>query len=371
MWLESLARCHVVGAVVSHEALSRGLRLPHDQRFLIVDEAHRARSPGTRRYAALAELCRGSRALLLSATPIQNAQADLAAELALYLGRAAWSMTMDDLARHVVRGAAHELRGLPALHGPHRIALPPADDCLDQLLALLLLDLPPRHVHRQRGGRDLPVLGDADRRVRADVLDLLRLSEEAIHLLPHVTVKQFPSVLTGDTPTVSLPAGGTKDVGYKLLLPRTPSPVDLMFLVDSTDSTQQMIDGVRQGLQTVVNELQSTGLDAQFGVADFKDYPYWAGGGGDDADYPYRLRHKIEADPCRPSIVLSGKAGYYLGASITSMLSEAQTTPPSVHGAGEQQASNEADDQPRWGRCQPRSLSLRRSRESNAATKLL
>jgi superfamily II DNA or RNA helicase len=136
MWHESLACCHLAGTVVSHEALSRGLRLPPDQRFLIIDEAHRARSPGTRRYAALAELCRGSRALLLSATPIQNAQADLAAELALYLGRAAWAMSMDDLARHVVRGTAHELRWLPALHGPHRIVLPRSEDCLDQLLAL-------------------------------------------------------------------------------------------------------------------------------------------------------------------------------------------------------------------------------------------
>ena len=115
MWLESLARCDVAATVGSHEALSRGLRLSEEQRFLIVDEAHRARSPSTRRYAALAELCRRSRALLLSATPIQNAQADLAAELALYLGRAARS---------------------PMLSGPHRVALPTADDCLDQLLAL-------------------------------------------------------------------------------------------------------------------------------------------------------------------------------------------------------------------------------------------
>ena len=113
-----------------------------------------------------------------------------------------------------------------------------------------------------------------------------------IRLLPHVT-KQFPSVLTGDVAKISLPAGGSRDVAYRLLLPRTPSPVDLMFVVDTTDSTDQMIDGVRQGLQTVVNELQSTGLDAQFGLADFKDYPYWANGGGDDHDYPYKLRRKI------------------------------------------------------------------------------
>ena len=114
-----------------------------------------------------------------------------------------------------------------------------------------------------------------------------------IRLLPQVTVKQFPSVLTGDATTVTLPAGGRQDVDYKLLLPRTPSPVDLMFLVDTTQSTDQMIDGVRQGLTTVVNELASTGLDAQFGVGEFRDYPGAASGGGDDTDFPYKLRRRI------------------------------------------------------------------------------
>ena len=127
-----------------------------------------------------------------------------------------------------------------------------------------------------------------------------------IQLLPHVTVKQFPSQLSADTSsvqvpsggavhgtTISLPAGTSTDVPYNLLLPRSPSPVDVMFLVDTTDSTDQMIDGVRQGLQTVVNELDDTGLDVQFGVADFKDYPGSAGGGGEDGDYPYKLRRAI------------------------------------------------------------------------------
>jgi hypothetical protein len=127
-----------------------------------------------------------------------------------------------------------------------------------------------------------------------------------IHLLPQVTVKQFPSVLSADTakvrlpsggavrgPRIELPAGASADVPYSLLLPRTPSPVDLMFLVDTTDSTDQMIDGVRQGLQTVVNELAGTGLDVRFGVGDFKDYPGTTGGGGEDGDYPYRLRRAI------------------------------------------------------------------------------
>jgi hypothetical protein len=114
-----------------------------------------------------------------------------------------------------------------------------------------------------------------------------------IHLLPQTTVKQFPSTLTSSVSKVSIPAGASRDVPYQLLLPRTPSPVDLMFLVDTTNSTDQTIDGVRQGLQSVANDLRSTGLDVQFGVGDFKDYPGWAGGEGPDTDYPYKLRRRI------------------------------------------------------------------------------
>ncbi|MFI5230193.1 MAG: helicase-related protein [Gemmatimonadales bacterium] len=136
MWTDALARCRITAAIVTHEALSRGLRLPDEPRFLVVDEAHRARSPGTRRYAALAELCRRARVLLVSATPVQNAQADLAAEIALYLGRSAWSLDMSELGLHVVRGSADGLRGLPELRGPHRLTLTTADDCLEELLAL-------------------------------------------------------------------------------------------------------------------------------------------------------------------------------------------------------------------------------------------
>ena len=114
-----------------------------------------------------------------------------------------------------------------------------------------------------------------------------------IHLLPQAAVKQFPSTLTSSVASLSLAAGAHRDVPYQLLLPRTPSPVDLMFLVDTTNSTDQTIDGVRQGLQTVVNDLRSTGLDVEYGVGDFKDYPGWAGGEGPDTDYPYRLDRRV------------------------------------------------------------------------------
>ena len=114
-------------------------------------------------------------------------------------------------------------------------------------------------------------------------------------LLPHGVPKQFPSTLTPAKTSVSLPAGGHEDVNYQLLLPRTPSPVDIMFLVDSTASTDKTINGLKQDLALIVNDLAATGLNVQFGLADFKDYSPRIDniGDGELGDYPYRLDRRI------------------------------------------------------------------------------
>ncbi|HVX41438.1 MAG TPA: DEAD/DEAH box helicase [Gemmatimonadaceae bacterium] len=135
MWEGAIAAAAIDARIVSHEALSRGAALPGTPSLIIVDEAHRFRSPRTRRYASLANGCRSARLLLLTATPVQNGRADLAAQLALFLGRRAWLMADDELAAFVVRGI-DEPAGLPRLDGPHLVSLPEGADCLEQLLAL-------------------------------------------------------------------------------------------------------------------------------------------------------------------------------------------------------------------------------------------
>jgi len=134
MWFDAAARSGVEATLVSHEALSRGAHLP-TPRFMIVDEAHRVRTVGTRRYASIAALCARARVLLLSATPVQNRQSDLAAQLALFLGRRAWEAPDSELARYVVRGG-FESANLPRLNGPHAISLVTSDESIDRLLAL-------------------------------------------------------------------------------------------------------------------------------------------------------------------------------------------------------------------------------------------
>ena len=137
-WRYSAERAGVDASFISTEKLSRGAAPPvTDPKLVIVDEAHHFRNPRTKRYAALADICDGSRVLLLSATPLQNRRADLVAELALFLGDAAAAASDEELARFVVRrrAAGAGLR-LPAVIGPTRVALSVQDDLLDELLAL-------------------------------------------------------------------------------------------------------------------------------------------------------------------------------------------------------------------------------------------
>lgn len=100
----------------------------------------------------------------------------------------------------------------------------------------------------------------------------------------------FPSLMLPATRTLSLPAGGTETVPYRLLVPRSPTPVDLMFLVDSTGSMGGVISDLAASLIRMSNQLDGAGLDVQFGVADFRDYPTAP---RDSVDYPYKLDRRI------------------------------------------------------------------------------
>jgi hypothetical protein len=122
-----------------------------------------------------------------------------------------------------------------------------------------------------------------------------------VRLLGANPPKQFPSTLTPNRTELTLPAGGHADVDYDLLLPRTPSPIDVMFLVDTSASMSQTIEGLKRDLGGIINELTVAGLDVQFGIGDFKDYsPLWGYGNGEVSDYPYRLDAPI--GPVTPAL---------------------------------------------------------------------
>jgi hypothetical protein len=101
-----------------------------------------------------------------------------------------------------------------------------------------------------------------------------------------------PATVLPDGNTVTLPAGHSQTLTYRLTLPREPSPIDVMFLVDTTNSMQGTINELRQDLAAIVDRLSAVGLDVEFGLGDFRDYPPPAGGGV-AGDYPYRLDRRI------------------------------------------------------------------------------
>jgi hypothetical protein len=138
-WLDAMRRADLRCALITHESLSRGRSVDCPVSGIVVDESHRFRSSDAKRYAALARLAAHVPLLLLSATPLQNSRRDLAAQLALFLGSAAFRSETAELARHVVRGPDHADALLPAV-APPRWIQPTGDD---EAVLRAILSLPP------------------------------------------------------------------------------------------------------------------------------------------------------------------------------------------------------------------------------------
>jgi superfamily II DNA or RNA helicase len=141
MWRESLERCGVVARIDSYEALSRGPPLVSSRpALLVLDEAHHARNPRARRYAAIADLAWGTRVLLLSATTIHNRGRDLRALVALFLGSRAFGMIDDELRGVMVQRTPRSLgsvnESLPVIGAPRWLDIPGDGDTLRTIRAL-------------------------------------------------------------------------------------------------------------------------------------------------------------------------------------------------------------------------------------------
>lgn len=127
MWQRASRVAAVPVAIFTHEALSAGARIGERPDLVIVDEAHHARNPATRRYRQLGTLCDGARVLLLSATPVHNSPRDLAALLALFLGGAVHADDPGSLSAYVVRrdhAAARSRVPVPLVRAARWLTIP-------------------------------------------------------------------------------------------------------------------------------------------------------------------------------------------------------------------------------------------------------
>lgn len=150
-WERAAARARLRIRFASYESLSRTTGVPAAP-LVVLDEAHHARTPRTRRYARIADGCVGAHVLLLTATPVVNRRADRDALLALFLGARAATLSAEELARVIVRrrdtgGLRPVIRRLPPLEGAADVpglaralrGLPPPLPAADGTAALALI----------------------------------------------------------------------------------------------------------------------------------------------------------------------------------------------------------------------------------------
>ncbi|MCC6317480.1 MAG: DEAD/DEAH box helicase [Gemmatimonadaceae bacterium] len=102
-WRSALTAAQRSATVQSFDDAWRRPAGPPRDALIVVDEAHHARNPATRRFDALATLAWGRDLLLLTATPIHNRAADLHALCSLFLGARAQHASAELLSRIVCR----------------------------------------------------------------------------------------------------------------------------------------------------------------------------------------------------------------------------------------------------------------------------
>ncbi|MDT7570340.1 MAG: Integrin beta chain domain [Actinomycetota bacterium] len=79
-----------------------------------------------------------------------------------------------------------------------------------------------------------------------------------------------PPSLSPAVTALTLQADETRDVDYLLQLPHRPVPLDLYFLVDSSESMTDNMPDVRRDALALVSELRATGVDVWAGLGYYK-----------------------------------------------------------------------------------------------------
>ena len=70
---------------------------------------------------------------------------------------------------------------------------------------------------------------------------------------------------------ITIPVGGSTTVKYTLDLPAQPTRLDTFFLMDTSNSTDPYIDGLKIGVGRLIRELLRGFTDANFGLGEYQD----------------------------------------------------------------------------------------------------
>ena len=112
-----------------------------------------------------------------------------------------------------------------------------------------------------------PVGGDVEIPPKTVVIPDLSL------LNPQASVER-PAKLTPENRVIKIDAGESKEVPYRLEVPKSKTPLDVYFLVDTSSSQNKFLVGMVKALEGIINGLASAGVDVQFGMAEYRNYPH-------------------------------------------------------------------------------------------------
>lgn len=82
-----------------------------------------------------------------------------------------------------------------------------------------------------------------------------------------------PPTLSPDGDTIKIPAGENKRVTYDLSLSKVRTPLDLYFLIDTSESAKPFLRGLAHVLEDLIVELYEARIDVRFGLAEYRAYP--------------------------------------------------------------------------------------------------
>ncbi|MDP3713188.1 MAG: VWA domain-containing protein [Mycobacteriales bacterium] len=132
-------------------------------------------------------------------------------------------------------------------------------------------------------GRDGAYAFRSDRRVHRWEPDRAGLRTVTLPARPPVTVgvggigAPLPplspeTLLSSAVDAVQLAPGASEKVPLDLALGPEPTPVDVFFLLDTSTSMDDVVDGVAEGFAQLARDLGRRRIDAQFGLGDYQSY---------------------------------------------------------------------------------------------------
>ncbi len=109
---------------------------------------------------------------------------------------------------------------------------------------------------------------------------------------PEVPQKTEPH-LGPDKHVVKLKPGASKTIPYRLAIPKHTLPLDVLFLVDTSNSMSDVISGLASSLVDIINGLEVRKIRPWVGLADFRTFPNHLAPAQNSDDIVYRLDRQL------------------------------------------------------------------------------